>query len=46
MVRQVKNVANHGRQIFIYNHIQTNQVVYSLTRVLKVLLSSAPLPPH
>ncbi|KAI5853534.1 transcriptional regulation of mitochondrial recombination-domain-containing protein [Tricharina praecox] len=34
MVRPVKNVANHGRTIFIYNNIHTNQVVYSLTRTL------------
>jgi hypothetical protein len=28
--------SNLGRQIFIYNHLQTNQVVYSLTKSLKV----------
>ncbi|KAF2087501.1 hypothetical protein K490DRAFT_41803, partial [Saccharata proteae CBS 121410] len=25
---------NHGRHIFVYNHLQTNQVVYSLTRAM------------
>ena len=28
----------HGRQIFVYNHLQTNQVVYSLTKSLNVRL--------
>ena len=36
MARPVKNAANHGRAIFIYNNIHTNQVVYSLTRSLNV----------
>ena len=26
-----------GRQIFVYNHLQRNHVVYSLTKTLKVL---------
>jgi Transcriptional regulation of mitochondrial recombination len=26
----------YGRQIFVYNHLQKNHVVYSLTRALKV----------
>ncbi|KAA8911322.1 transcriptional regulation of mitochondrial recombination-domain-containing protein [Sphaerosporella brunnea] len=33
-VKVMKNAAQHGRNIFIYNNIQTNQVVYSLTRAL------------
>lgn len=28
--------AGHGRTIFLYNNLQTNQVVYSLTRAMKV----------
>lgn len=28
--------SNLGRQIFIYHHLQTNQVVYSLTKAVKV----------
>jgi len=43
MVRPAKHAANHGRAIFIYNNIQTNQVVYSLTRSLNV--RSAPPTP-
>jgi len=34
------NRPEHGRQIFVYNHLQRNHVVYSLTRVLKVLPQS------
>jgi hypothetical protein len=30
----------HGQQIFVFNHLQKNHMVYSLTRALKV--SSAP----
>jgi len=26
----------HGRQIFVYTHLQKNNVVYSLTKTLKV----------
>jgi hypothetical protein len=26
----------HGRQIFVFNHLQKNHMVYSLTRALKV----------
>lgn len=34
----------HGRHIFAYNHIRTNQVVYSLSRTLQVRPpSSTPL---
>jgi hypothetical protein len=40
-VKTMKNAANHGRNIFIYNNIQTNQVIYSLTRALNV--SGAPI---
>ncbi|KAL7271440.1 hypothetical protein RUND412_005795 [Rhizina undulata] len=36
MVKELHPVAaNLGRSIFIYNNIQTNQVIYSLTRTLK-----------
>ncbi|KAL8662607.1 MAG: hypothetical protein Q9202_004565 [Teloschistes flavicans] len=31
---KVREIAEHGTQIFVYNNIRTNQVVYSLTRVL------------
>jgi Transcriptional regulation of mitochondrial recombination len=31
------NRPEHGRQIFVYNHLQKNHVVYSLTRALNVL---------
>ncbi|KAF8251743.1 hypothetical protein K440DRAFT_595223 [Wilcoxina mikolae CBS 423.85] len=31
--RQIAN--NHGRELYIYNHIQTKQVVYSFTQNLK-----------
>ncbi len=37
------NRPEHGRQIFVYNHLQKNHVVYSLTRALRVLLSSNSL---
>ncbi|PQE13196.1 transcriptional regulation of mitochondrial recombination domain-containing protein [Rutstroemia sp. NJR-2017a BBW] len=34
----------HGEQIYVYNHLQTNQVVYSLTKSLKNNASLAQLP--
>jgi hypothetical protein len=27
---------DHGREIFVFTHLQTNQTVYSLTKSLKV----------
>ena len=42
VVRPVKNAANHGRTIFVYNHIHTKQVVYSLQRTLNVRRSASP----
>ena len=35
-----KQLAEHGTQIFFYNNIRTNQVIYSLTRTLNVRLLS------
>lgn len=36
-VRSVaEKVVDHGKHIFVYNNIRTNQVIYSLTRTLKV----------
>jgi hypothetical protein len=34
----------HGQQIFVYNHLQTNQVIYSLTRSLNNNASLRQLP--
>ena len=31
-----KSVIELGRNIFVYSHIQTNQIVYSLRSTLKV----------
>jgi len=31
-------VVKHGEHIFVYNNLQTNQVIYSLTRSLRVRL--------
>ena len=33
----VKPEVEHGRQIFVYSHLQTKQVVYSLKQNVKVL---------
>lgn len=33
-----KRLADHGRHIFAYNHVWTNQVVYSFDRSLNVRL--------
>ena len=30
------HLAQHGTQIFVYNNIRTNQIIYSLTRSLNV----------
>lgn len=37
-------VAQHGHHIFVYNNLRTNQVVYSLTRVLKNNAALRQLP--
>jgi hypothetical protein len=42
--RQIAN--HHGRELYIYNHIQTKQVVYSLSQNLKVSSHLACFPPH
>ena len=34
----------HGQRIFVYNHLQTNQVVYSLTKTLRVSSPIRPVP--
>jgi hypothetical protein len=31
--------SKHGREIYVYSHLQTKQVVYSLKRNVKVWLS-------
>jgi hypothetical protein len=36
--------AEHGRNIFIYNNIRTNQVIYSLTRTIYVRPPVLTLP--
>lgn len=38
----VKPEVEHGRQIFVYSHLQTKQVVYSLKQNVKVLLALSP----
>lgn len=35
----VKPEVEHGRQIFVYSHLQTKQVVYSLKQNVKVLFT-------
>ncbi|KAF7879177.1 hypothetical protein EAF04_000375 [Stromatinia cepivora] len=42
--RQPPNRPEHGEQIYVYNHLQTNQVVYSLTRGMNNNASLAQLP--
>ncbi|KAL8737985.1 MAG: hypothetical protein Q9181_001167 [Wetmoreana brouardii] len=39
-----KLLAEHGTQIFVYNNIRTNQVIYSLTRALNNNSSLKQLP--
>ncbi|KAL8699446.1 MAG: hypothetical protein Q9224_001410 [Gallowayella concinna] len=39
-----KSLAQHGTQIFIYNNIRTNQILYSLTRSLNNHSSLEQLP--
>lgn len=44
--KAARKAAEHGRHIFIYNNIRTNQTVYSLQRSLNVCvnrLSEAPM---
>lgn len=38
-LRKALNRITHGRNIFVYNNMRTNQVVYSLTRYLEVSLT-------
>ena len=38
-LRRALQAMTHGRDIFVYHNIRTNQVVYSLTRYLQVCLS-------
>jgi hypothetical protein len=35
-LRKALNRLTHGKNIFVYNNLRTNQVVYSLTRYLEV----------
>ena len=35
---------DHGRHIYVYHQFQTNQVVYSLTKSLKVFMFSSTTP--
>jgi len=35
-LRKALNALTHGKNIFVYHNIRTNQVVYSLTRYLEV----------
>lgn len=39
-LRKALNRITHGKNIFVYNNIRTNQVVYSLTRYLEVRLET------
>ena len=38
--------AGHGERFWVWHHIATNMVVYSLTPVLDVRRSTSPLEPH
>ncbi|KAA8568390.1 hypothetical protein EYC84_007424 [Monilinia fructicola] len=42
--RQPPNRPEHGEQIYVYNHLQTNQVVYSLTKGMNNNASLSQLP--
>lgn len=42
-LRKALNALTHGKNIFVYNNIRTNQVVYSLTRYLEVGLRLSTL---
>ncbi|KAF7948824.1 hypothetical protein EAE96_008010 [Botrytis aclada] len=42
--RQPPNRPEHGEQIYVYNHLRTNQVVYSLTRGMDNTSSLHQLP--
>lgn len=35
----------HGNELYVYHHIQTKQVVYSLTKNLNVHLRKCPASP-
>ncbi|GAB7356596.1 hypothetical protein MBLNU459_g7324t1 [Dothideomycetes sp. NU459] len=39
-----KRLADHGRHVFVYNHVYTNQVVYSLERSLNNNAALSQLP--
>lgn len=41
-LRKALNALTHGKDIFVYHNIRTNQVVYSLTRYLQVSHISSP----
>ncbi|QSZ34896.1 hypothetical protein DSL72_007757 [Monilinia vaccinii-corymbosi] len=42
--RQPRKRPDHGEQIYVYNHLQTNQVVYSLTKGMNNNASLSQLP--
>ncbi|RAL59493.1 hypothetical protein DID88_006606 [Monilinia fructigena] len=42
--RQPPNRPEHGEQIYVYNHLQTNQIVYSLTKGMNNNASLSQLP--
>ncbi|KAI9646060.1 hypothetical protein NHQ30_005498 [Ciborinia camelliae] len=42
--RQPPNRPQHGEQIYVYTHLQTNQVVYSLTKGMDNTASLSQLP--
>lgn len=44
-LRKALNAITHGKNIFVYHNIRTNQVVYSLTRYLEVGFSSGTFSP-
>ena len=37
-LKKALNAITHGKHIFVYHNVRTNQVVYSLTRYLEVIL--------
>lgn len=42
-LRKALNRLTHGKNIYVYNNLRTNQVVYSLTRHLEVWKRPPPL---
>lgn len=42
-LRKAVNAITHGKNIFVYHNMRTNQVVYSLTRYLEVSEGLRPL---